>query len=103
MGQSNKHAGPNGEQTGKAMAGSVADRRKAAAHERWYPRTRPSMTNPMNALSRSVLIFVAVALVGCSRSPEPARTAAVATPASQPATAAAQHGDAIAWRNGDVD
>jgi thioredoxin-related protein len=60
------------------------------------------MANPMNTLSRSVLIFVAVALVGCSQSPEPARTSAAATPASRPA-AAAQHDDAIAWRKGDVD
>src|SRR5262249_7516122 len=58
---------------------------------------------PMTALSRSTLIFVAVVLVGCSRSPEPAKTSAAATPAPNTTAAGAQHGDAIAWRKGDVD
>ena len=57
----------------------------------------------MNVLSRSVLIFFAVALVGCSRSPEPARTSGATAPAPQPTAAAASHGDAIAWRKNDVE
>jgi thioredoxin-related protein len=56
----------------------------------------------MNTRFGSVLIFVAIALVACSRSPEPARTSAVA-PAPKPAAPAAPRGDAIAWRKGDVD
>src|SRR5262249_39947905 len=58
----------------------------------------------MKPISRALLIVLAATLATCSRSPEPAKTAAApSTPSNAAQPGAAAHGDAIAWRKGDVD